>query len=61
MNYQSFLDFHVSQVTLYKKNFKFNFISFFHLYNQVLLWPDPSKTTLLIVNGLVTNGLMFVL
>ena len=52
MNYQSFLDYYVLQVTLYKKKIKFNWISFFHEYNQVLLWQDPSKTTLLIVNGL---------
>ena len=57
INYQSFLDFHVLQVTLYKKKLKFNWILFFHEYNQVLLWQVPSKTTSLIVNGLVTNGL----
>jgi len=57
MNYQSFLDFHVLQVTLYKKIQKFNWISFFHECNQVLFWQDPSKTTSLIVTGLVTNGL----
>ena len=29
MNYQSFLEFHVLQVTLYKKKLKFNWIFFF--------------------------------
>ena len=58
MSYKSFLDFHVLQVTLYKKNQKFNWISFFYEYNQVLFWQDPSKTISLIVNGLITNGLI---
>jgi len=43
MNYQSFLDFHVLQVTLYKKNQKFNWISFFHDYNLKIIVEGQFK------------------
>ena len=58
MNYHSFFRFSCfTGHPVQKKIQKFNWISFFHEYNQVLFWQGPSKTTSLKVNGLVTNEL----
>ena len=59
MNYQSFFRFSCFAGYPVPKKFK-NLIEYrFFEYNQVLFWQDPSKTTSLIVNGFVTNGIFF--